>query len=180
MTRWMMAALTLLPAFATAATMPKPDLRTALLQTDLEWSKVAAAGKDIEKIVSYWTDDAVIYPPREAAISGKAAIRNYVSASLKAPFFSISWKPAQAVVAASGDLGYTMGSNEITFADAKGKVVRSQGRYLTTWRRGPDGAWKCVVDFWNESPFPPPPVAKTSPVQKATPARKPSPKPIRR
>lgn len=175
MIRWMMAALTLLFALATIAAAQKPDpARTALLQTDIEWAKVATAGKDVERMVSYWTDDAVVYPPREAAVSGKAAIRNYVSRSFKTPFFSISWKPAQAVVAASGDLGYTMGSNEITFADAKGKVARAQGRYLTVWRRSGNGPWKCLIDFWNESPFPPPPVLKHSP------AARPSPRPTRK
>lgn len=174
MTRRFLLALILLPALASAAGPAKVDpARAALLQTDGEWAKAASLGKDVEKIVSYWADDAVVYPPREAAISGKAAIRNYVATSLKTPFFSISWKPAQAVVASSGELGYTMGSNEITFADANGKVIRAQGRYLTTWRRGADGAWKCVVDFWNESPLPPPPI----PRPKAKPAAKPTVKP---
>ena len=54
------------------------------------------------------------------------------------------------MVAAAGDLGYTMGENEITFSDAKGKIIRSEGRYLTIWRRTGNGPWKCVVDFWNE------------------------------
>ena len=161
MTRQTLLALLLLPTLASAQSPAKADpARAALLQADMDWARVASAGKDVEKILSFWSDDAVVYPPGVAAVSGKAAIRNYVSTSLKTPFFSISWKPAQAVVAASGDLGYTMGSNEITFADAKGKVTRSQGRYLTVWRRAAGGPWKCVVDFWNDSPFPPPPIPR--------------------
>lgn len=161
MARPTLFALLLLPALASAQSSGKADpARAALLQTDTEWARAAAAGKDIDKILSYWSDDAVVYPPGVAAVSGKAAIRAYVTTSLKTPFFSISWKPAQAVVAASGDLGYTMGSNEITFADAKGKVTRSQGRYLTVWRRNGGGPWKCVVDLWNDSPFPPPPIQR--------------------
>lgn len=161
MTRPTLFALLLLPALASAQSPAKGDpARAALLQADMEWARVASAGKDVEKILSYWSDDAVVYPPGVAAVSGKAAIRNYVSTSLKTPFFSISWKPAQAVVAASGDLGYTMGSNEITFADAKGKVTRAQGRYLTVWRRSGGGPWKCVIDLWNDSPFPAPPIPR--------------------
>ena len=164
MTRSTFLALLLLPALASAQSSGKVDpARTALLQTDTEWARVTAAGKDVDKILSYWSDDAVVYPPGVAAVSGKPAIRAYVTNSLKTPFFSISWRPAQAVVAASGDLGYTMGSNEITFADAKGKVTRSQGRYLTVWRRNGGGPWKCVVDFWNDSPFAPPPIPRPTP-----------------
>jgi ketosteroid isomerase-like protein len=171
MKRITFAALVLLPVLTLAASPQKSDsaARTALLQTDTEWARLAGAGKDIEKIVSYWSDDAVIYPPREAAVSGKVAIRNYVSRSLGSPFFSISWKPAQAVVSDSGDLGYTMGSNEMTFADPSGKVARSQGRYLTVWRHT-GGVWKCVVDFWNESPFPPPAIPRSSPKPSVKPA----------
>jgi len=161
MTRPTLFALLLLPALASAQSPAKADpARAALLQTDMEWARVASAGKDVEKILSYWSDDAIVYPPGVAAVSGKAAIRAYVSANLKTPFFSISWKPAQAVVAASGDLGYTVGSNEITFADAKGKVTRAQGRYLTVWRRNGGGPWKCVLDFWNDSPFAAPPIPR--------------------
>jgi len=161
MTRPTLFALFLLPTLASAQASGKADpARASLLQTDMEWAKVAAAGKDVEKILSFWSDDAVVYPPGVAAVSGKTAIRSYVNTSLKTPFFSISWKPAQAVVAESGDLGYTMGSNEITFADAKGKVTRAPGRYLTVWRRNRGGPWKCVIDFWNESPFPPPAIPR--------------------
>lgn len=179
MNRSSVAAGTLLALLlsAPAVAQRSDPARTALLQTDTDWSRVAAAGKDLDRILSYWSDDAVVYPPGVAAVSGKAAIRNYVGASLKTPFFSISWKPAQAVVSSSGDLGYTMGSNEITFADAKGKVTRAQGRYLTVWKRTDRGEWKCVVDFWNDSPFAPPPVLKASPARKTQ--AKPSPRPTR-
>ena len=173
MNRLAIGFLVLLPALPLAAAPQKSDAaRTALLQTDTEWAKFAAAGKDIEKIVSYWSDDAIVYPPRASAISGKAAIRGFVSQSLKTPFFSISWKPAQAIVSESGDLGYTMGTNEITSADAQGKVTRVQGRYLTVWRRT-GGAWKCVVDFWNESPIPAPPKPRPSPKAAVKPAASP-------
>ena len=171
MARPTLFALLLVPALASAQSSGKADpARAALLQTDMEWARIASAGKDVDKILSYWSDDAVVYPPGVAAVSGKAAIRAYVATSLKTPFFSISWKPAQAVVAASGDLGYTMGSNEITFADAKGKVTRAQGRYLTVWRRNGGGPWKCVVDLWNDSPFPPPPIQR--PTVKPAPKKK--------
>ena len=157
MNRWSRAVLLLLPALAAAAPPAKPDpARTALLQADTDWAKLAAAGKDIEAIVAGWTDDAIIYPPREAPVVGKAAIRKYVTTSFKTPFFSISWKPTQAVVAASGDVGYTMGTNEITVPDKNGKVTTLKGRYLTVWRRVANGPWRCSVDFWNEAPPAPP------------------------
>ena len=130
--------------------------RAAILKTDVEWAAAAGGTTDVERIVSYWTDDAVIYPPRETPVAGKAAIRRYVGDSLKIPGFAISWKPADAVVSASGDLGYTTGTNSFTFPDAQGRPTTSNGRYVTVWRREADGRWRCVVDFWNEAPAPAP------------------------
>lgn len=48
--------------------------REELLKVDKEWAQ-AAATRNVERIVSYWTDDAVIYPPDETPVEGKEAIR---------------------------------------------------------------------------------------------------------
>lgn len=143
--------LLLSPYPASAQSSKSAAARAALLETDTEWAATAGT-TDVERIVSFWTDDAVIYPPREAPVSGKAAIRKYVGESLKIPGFAISWKPAEAVVSASGDLGYTTGTNSFTFPDAQGHLLTSNGRYVTVWRKEPGGRWRCVVDFWNEAP----------------------------
>jgi ketosteroid isomerase-like protein len=146
--------LLLSPCPASAQSSNSSATRAALLETDTEWA-AAAGTTDVERIVSFWTDDAVIYPPREAPVAGKTAIRKYVGESLKIPGFAIRWKPIEAVVSAAGDLGYTTGTNSFTFPDAQGRLTTSNGRYLTVWRRKNGGRWRCVVDFWNEAPPPP-------------------------
>lgn len=149
----LLGALLLLFAMRGAAQTGKPDAsRAELLKADTEWAAIAAKGNDMDRLVSYWADDAVVYPPGEAAVTGKPAIRKYITDKFKTPWFSISWKPAQAVVAASGDVGYTMGSNEIASTDARGRVTRKQGRYLSVWRRSAGGPWRCTVDVWNDAP----------------------------
>jgi ketosteroid isomerase-like protein len=152
MQRWMVVTLLVpwvQPAWAQQA---QNDAHALLLKTDTEWAAQAASGKDVEGIVSFWTDDAVVYPPREAPIVGKEAIRRYVSESLKVPGFSISWQPIQAVVSKSGDLGYVTGTNAFTFPDALGHLTTAHGRYVTVWRRDAGGRWRCAVDSWNEAP----------------------------
>ena len=37
----------------------------ALLQRDAEWAATATAGKDVDRIVSYWSDAAVVIEPGE-------------------------------------------------------------------------------------------------------------------
>jgi ketosteroid isomerase-like protein len=144
--------LVLAPTLAVAQPSPGDTARAALLKADAEWAALASTAKDVEQILAVWTDDAVIVPPREPPVRGKAAIRAYVGESLKLPGFSINWTPESAVVSASGDLGYTMGTNRFTVPDGKGATITLHGRYVTIWRRQADGTWRCVVDFWNEAP----------------------------
>lgn len=127
--------------------------REGLLKTDKEWAQVAAT-RELERILSYWMDDAVIYSPGEAPVAGKPAIRQYVGESLKMPAFSITWTPMQAEVSRSGDLGYTTGTNAVTIPAAQGGSTTMTGRYVTIWKKASDGKWRCVVDSW--SPAPPP------------------------
>jgi uncharacterized protein (TIGR02246 family) len=122
--------------------------RESLRRSDREWARAAGSG-DVEKIVSYWTDDAVVLPPGAPALVGKQAIRAFVAHSLKVPGFAISWEAGQVVVAAGGDTGYTVGTNKVTVSGADGRPVTTVGKAVTVWRKEPDGAWRCVVDIWN-------------------------------
>ncbi len=123
-----------------------------LLRTDREWSAVASEGKQVERIVSFWSDDATITPPEAPLVSGKVAIRKFVEQSLATPGFHIGWTPAQAFVSKDGTMGYTAGSNTTTLPGPDGKLMTVTGRYITVWRRDSAGAWKCVADIWNSGP----------------------------
>jgi hypothetical protein len=37
--------------------------RQRLVQRDAEWAALASQGQDVERILSFWTDDARVYPP---------------------------------------------------------------------------------------------------------------------
>ena len=52
-----------------------------------------------------------------------------------------------AEAAKDGSLGYTFGSSEVSFRNEKGEIQKRSGRYLTVWRRQPDGSWKVVSDI---------------------------------
>lgn len=124
----------------------------ALLQTDEAWAAVAFEGEEIDRIVSYWADDATLYSPAAPPVQGKEALRQFLSESLAIPGSSIGWEPAEVVVAPGGGLGYTTGENTLTAPDSAGNLVTIRGRYVTIWRKESDGSWKCVVDIFNEGP----------------------------
>lgn len=123
-----------------------------LLATDREWARLAAENRNADSIASYWTDDARVVLPGEPVLAGKAAIRAMVAGTMKIPGFRVTWTPDSAAVARSGDLGYTYGANEFTVPDSTGRLVTTRGRYLTVWRRGADGRWRCVQDYSNPAP----------------------------
>ena len=59
----------------------------------------------------------------------------------------LEWWPVAAEIAPSGDLGCTVGEAKIT-------SLNHYSKYLTIWRRQPDGTWKFVADGGNVRPAP--------------------------
>jgi ketosteroid isomerase-like protein len=97
-------------------------------------------------------DDAVMMPPGLPTVRGKAAIRQYVETAAKIPGFQIRWEPESVCVSQSGDLAYMIERNVTTVNDSQGNPVTTHGKVVTVWRKGADGAWRNIVDMWNEAP----------------------------
>ena len=123
-----------------------------LLRRDAEWADLATAGKDVDKIVSYWSDDALIMMPGQPVVEGKAAIRAYVAASFKDPNFKIHWKSSKVTFSPDGKLAYMPGTDEMTVSGPNGAPLTLHLRGIAIWRLDPDGQWRCVVDISNEEP----------------------------
>jgi ketosteroid isomerase-like protein len=123
-----------------------------LLQRDAEWSQAASEGKNLEKILSYWSDDAQVLEPGQPVYHGKAAIRRFVSDSLQTPGFHIHWVSQEPVFSPDGKMAYMRGTDEMTIPDSKGTPATVHMRGISIWRHDPDGEWRCVVDIANEAP----------------------------
>ena len=123
--------------------------KTELLRRDAEWSALASEGSDIEGILAYWTEDAVVVPPGFPAIVGKAALREYIASSLKIPGFRITWSSTDVSFSRDGTLAYMFSDNAVTMNGPDGTPVTMEGRAVTIWRRETDGTWLCAVDIWN-------------------------------
>jgi ketosteroid isomerase-like protein len=123
-----------------------------LLKQDAEWADLASAGKDIDRIVSYWSDDAVVIPQGQPTVEGKAAIRAFVATSLQTPGFTIHWVSDKVTFSPDGKLAYLRSTNEMTVPGPTGTSITVPGRGISIWRLEPDGQWRCVVDIWNDPP----------------------------
>jgi ketosteroid isomerase-like protein len=122
--------------------------RAALMSADREWSQTS---KDPEKFVTYFADGAAIYAPGMPIVTGSEAIRKTFTEMSKAPGFALSWTATKADVAASGDMGNTAGTYEMTMGG-----VTEKGKYVTAWKKQADGAWKVTDDIFNADAAPPP------------------------
>ena len=126
--------------------------RTRLLERDAEWAVAASEGRDVELILSYWTDDAVVLAPGLPQIAGKFALRQYIEDSLKIPGFRITWTSTEVTFSPDGNLAYMFSQNAVTMNAPDGMPTTAEGRAVTIWRRQHDGQWRCAVDIWNAGP----------------------------
>jgi len=145
----LVASLAVLPACSPPV---QPDTRAAdeaaIRVTTTEWAKGAAA-KDLEKTLSYYADDASLFPPNAPVITGAEARRKAWTAMLAHTDLALSFATTKVEVARSGDLGYETGTVEESFKDDAGKPVHVTGKYAVVWKKQADGQWKVVVDFFN-------------------------------
>lgn len=122
-----------------------------VMETSREWSQTVAT-KDIDKMVSYWADDAFLMQEGQAPLKGKQAIRQMVEESFKIPGFSISWQPESVEVSDCGDMAYLVENARVSFTDSTGKAVTVRNKAVTIWRKQADGSWKNVVDISTGDP----------------------------
>ena len=149
------AAMSLLLGACATATPPAFDTTAEsakLMQRDAEWADLATSGKDVEKILSYWTDDAVVMEPGQPAAEGKQAIRAYVTQSLSTPGFKIHWVSQKPTFSPDGKMAYMRGTDEMTVQGPKGAPMTLHLQGYSIWRKDADGQWRCVVDVANEAP----------------------------
>jgi ketosteroid isomerase-like protein len=133
------------PSEKASGTQPVEQL---LRDLDAEWAKAAAA-KDLEQTIAYYSDDAIVLPPNATTAATKEAIRNVWKDMFGSPGLAITWKPTRVQLAKSGDMGWVSGTYELTMNDASGNPINDRGKYLEVWEKQADRNWKCRADMWN-------------------------------
>ncbi len=101
--------------------------------------------KDWEALSQLYAEDAVLMPPNQPAVVGRAAIRHFNATFPPVTEFSLS----NDVIDGIGDLAYVRGRYRMTLA-IEGAPTDS-GKYLEIRRKQPDGSWRFMVDIFNSS-----------------------------
>ncbi len=106
----------------------------------------AALAKDWATFAAVYVDDAVLNPPNEPAVKGRAAIRSWAE---KFPPLT-AFTATSVKVEGRDDLAYVLGTYTMTIAPpgAPGPV-KDSGKYVEIRRKQPDGKWLVAVDIFN-------------------------------
>ena len=147
-------ALTLFSACSQkpAETIAPPDTRVAdeaaIRAATIAWS-AASQARDVQKSVSFYSDDAAMFPDKAPIVKGKDNILKEWTGMLAAPGPGLTFQTTSVEVARSGDLAYETGTYDFATADKKGKVTDEKGKYVVVWKKQPSGEWKAVADIYN-------------------------------
>jgi len=145
----------------TSETMSDRQSTERILRDLHAQTSAAVAAKDLDKLLSFYSEDAVVFPPNAPAARTKDAIRNLWK-ELLASVDSISSKTTKVEVAKSGEMAYVTGTYELTLKNPTGNPVQDHGKNLVVWEKQPDGHWKCRADMWNTNL----PVSEPAPAEK--------------
>jgi uncharacterized protein (TIGR02246 family) len=101
-----------------------------------------------------FADGGIQMPPNFGANAGKAAIQGWSKGLFG--LFSCQFKLSVDEVQVSGDWAFERGRYDITLTPRSGGgSMDDNGKYITIYRRQPDGDWKIARDIWNsDRPLP--------------------------
>jgi uncharacterized protein (TIGR02246 family) len=106
----------------------------------------AALATDFATWAALFLEDAVVNPPNEPAVKGRAAIRAWLEKFPPITEFNLN----NVKVEGCEDLAYVLGTYTMTIAPpGAGGPVKDSGKFVTVLRRQEDGRWLVAVDMFS-------------------------------
>ncbi|MCC6588537.1 MAG: DUF4440 domain-containing protein [Bryobacterales bacterium] len=124
----------------------RKDFRAELMEADRAFDRTTAE-KRSDGWVAFFHGDGKMVRQDGRIVEGPEQIREQMDPLFSVKENSLRWAPDFAEASKSGDLGYTVGTSKLRFKYPKGEWMERDGRYVTIWRRGPDGQWKVALDI---------------------------------
>ena len=121
------------------------DDRLKVMEADRSFSRLSEAKGMRSAFLDYIDSNGVLLRRDHLPLVGADAIDYLIQQNDSS--FTLKWEPKNAVVAASGDLGYTYG---LYVLKPTVKDTLIYGNYVSIWKKQADGNWKFVLDSGNE------------------------------
>ncbi|HLN72846.1 MAG TPA: DUF4440 domain-containing protein [Prolixibacteraceae bacterium] len=143
MRRLLTLAIIIILINACSKNQQKPD-PNVLMNSDIAFSDYSAKHGIQKAFIEFAHDSVVLLKPGRMPMEGlQSLIDSYKGRSDSNKL--LTWKPIKALIAESGELGYTYGI--WTFIAASDTT---KGTYLTIWKKNNKGEWKYIADTGNE------------------------------
>jgi ketosteroid isomerase-like protein len=114
-----------------------------LMQLEVDFAKDVAKGGG-KAFATWFADDALTLNNGKPPAIGKERIA--ADANWDPKQYQLTWEAQGAQMGPSGDMGFTYGHYEGHAKDSNGNDISTSGRYITVWKRMPDGKWKVAMD----------------------------------
>ena len=111
----------------------------------------ALNAKDAVAAANCYSEDAMILPPNEATVKGRANIQKYWEEAIAAGAFDA--EVATTTTGSNGDLGYEVGRLQMKIKMPDGKIVVERGKYTELLKLGANGKWLSTLGMWNTDTF---------------------------
>ncbi len=120
-----------------------------LMELEGRFAQAVAAGGG-KAFAEWFAEDAVVLNNGQPATMGRGAIA--AQAQWDPKVYQLTWAPQGAQMGPSNDMGFTWGHYEGHSKDKNGQPVVISGRYMTVWKKMPDGSWKVAMDASSNEP----------------------------
>jgi ketosteroid isomerase-like protein len=116
-----------------------------LMNADNAFSNLSAEKGMKNAFLEYIDSNGVLLRPNVIPIAGADAVDYIIG--LRDDGYTMTWKPNDATVAISGELGYTYGTYLL---QPSKKDTVFYGTYVSIWKKQNDGKWKFILQSANE------------------------------
>jgi len=134
---------------AAAQTGTADPARGVIEKGDIAFSDAFAKG-DFKTLASLYAEDAIVLPPDADMVKGRAAIETFWKgvhdSGVKSAVLTV------VDVKSSGELAAELGTAVLTIQAANQPETKQSVKYVVTWKKQKDGAWKLYRDIWNALP----------------------------
>ena len=115
--------------------------RTSLLEADRSYSAASAQTNLVDGATRMLAPDAVVIGSGDKLLRSPREAREMLASRPANATSRLTWTPVRVDVSADARHGYSFGYTETRHADGK----RVPGKYISYWKRQPDGSWKVAV-----------------------------------
>jgi len=119
--------------------------KASLLKADENFAELSLQKGLKEAYLEFIDSNGVLLRPNVIPIAGADAVDYIIG--LKDTGYKMQWKPTDAMVAISGELGYTYGVYQLKPSTGD---TAFYGTYVSIWKKQGNGKWKFVLQSGNE------------------------------